>query len=137
MHRFLEQTLFLGTLPRTLVQIVLQAQGDAGTHCHRLVASYLNATSAALVRTGSVPMRGVLCAALISRKRGDLIVNSELEDCEDVGTLGFLFSNENKNGELVWADWYGTLNQANLSDVIVAGRAGTREIYDSFRNQVI
>jgi hypothetical protein len=116
MHRFLEQTLFLSTLPRTLVQIVLQAQGNASTQYHRLVASYLNATSAALLFTGTVAMRGVLCAVLISRRSGrDLVVNSEPGDCEDVGTLGFLFSSEHSFGELVWSDWYEKLNQSSVS----------------------
>lgn len=118
MHKFLEQALFLNALPRSLVQIVLQAQGNANVQRHRLMASYLNATSAALLCTGSVETRGVLCAVLISCKYGrDLVVNSRSkpEDCEDVGTLGFLFSNEDSDGELVWSDWYGKLDRSNVS----------------------
>jgi len=135
MHRFLEQILFLSTIPRTLVQIVLHGQGNTDNQRHRLVASYLNATSAALLRTGSVPMRGVFFAVVISRKRGgDIIVNYERDDCEDLGTLGFLF--ERENVELVWVDWHGMLSQATLSDVIVAARVAARQMYDSFRNQM-
>jgi len=141
MHRLLQQTLFLNTLPRTLVQIVLQAQGNAETQRHRLVACYLNAISAALLSAGSTAMRGVFCAVLISRQSGgDLVVNCDSEDHsedhDEVGTLGFLFSNECKDGELVWSDWDGQLNRANITDVIVAGRAGAREVYESFRNQI-
>jgi hypothetical protein len=42
-------------------------------------------------------------------------VNCELEDCEDVGTLGFLFSNEHKDGELVWSDWHVKFNRTIVS----------------------
>jgi len=137
MHKLLEQTLFLNTIPRTLVQIVLQAQGNTGIPSHRLAVSYLNAMSAALHYTGCVATRGVFCAVLISRRSwGDLVVNCELEDCEDVGTLGFLFSNEHKDGELVWSDWHVKFNRTIFTDVVVAGQAGARETYDCFRNQI-
>ena|SRR3984885_15538935 len=116
MHRLLQQALFLNTLPRTLVQIVLQEQGSARTQRHRLVVCYLNAISAALLSTGSTAMRGVFCAVLISRRSGgDLVVNCDSEGHDEVGTLGFLFSNERKDGELVWSDWDGKLNRANVS----------------------
>jgi len=61
-------------------------------------------------------MRGVFCAVLISRQSGgDLVVNCDSEDhSED----------------------HDELNRANITDVIVAGRAGAREVYESFRNQI-
>lgn len=64
-------------------------------------------------------MRGVFCAVLISRQSGDLVVNCDSEnhseDHDEVGTLGYLFSNERKDGELVWSDWDGKLNRGNVS----------------------
>lgn len=69
--------LFLTQHPRTLVQIVGQAlcgsdsgsgTGSVGKNWNAsLTASLINATSAAFINAGSVPMRGVVCAVAVGR----------------------------------------------------------------------
>lgn len=70
-------SLLLSQHPRTLVQIVGQAlcgnetgagSGSAGRGWHTsLVASLVNACSAAFINASSVPMKGVVCAVAVGR----------------------------------------------------------------------
>lgn len=106
----LSQVLLLGNFPRTLVQIVLQAQGPCRVGPHQMVVSYLNAASAALLQAGSVPMRGVLSVVSVARKNGNFLVNPGTDEYESAGTLGFVFP----DGELVWSDWHGTLTRSDV-----------------------
>ncbi|KAI0363670.1 hypothetical protein BV20DRAFT_1057844 [Pilatotrama ljubarskyi] len=103
--------LFLSHHPRTLVQIVGQALcgsesgsglGSAGRGWNAsLTASLVNATSAAFVNAGSVPMKGVVCAVSVGRLQSDgsrpatLILDpeeAELPRLAGSGCFAFLFS---------------------------------------------
>lgn len=102
--------LLLSRHPRTLVQIVGQALcgtdsgsglGSAGRGWNAsLIASLINATTAAFVNAGSVPMKGVVCAVAVGRlkpgsERPTLILDpeeTELPDLAGSGCFAFLFS---------------------------------------------
>jgi len=137
-----EKVLLLGYFPRTLVQIALQAQqGPSRTSSHQIVVSYLNAASGALLNAGSVPMRGVFCASLVSREKtgGALVVNgaSSSNEEQSVGTFGFIFSGQSERGELVWADWQGAVSVAEMGSAIAKGHEGAREVYEGMRHHVV
>ncbi|KAI0754209.1 hypothetical protein C8Q80DRAFT_1216361 [Daedaleopsis nitida] len=104
-------SLFLSHLPRTLIQIVGQAlcgsESGSGTgsvgrgRYASLTAGLVNATAAALVNAGSVPMRGVVCAVAVGRLRTEagaelqLVLDpeeSELPKLAGSGCFAFLFS---------------------------------------------
>ncbi|CCM02154.1 uncharacterized protein FIBRA_04232 [Fibroporia radiculosa] len=106
----LTPSLLLSHHPRTLVQIVGQAlcgsnsgsgMGSAGKGWNTtLIASLVNATTAALLNTAAVPMRGVVCAVSVGRLRSQsasptLILDpseSELPYLSGSGCFAFLFS---------------------------------------------
>jgi len=105
----LTPALLLSHHPRTLVQIVGQALcgshsgsglGSAGKGWNAsLIASLVNASSAALVNASSVPMRGVVCAVSVGRlpsqKETILILDPsepELPRLSGGGCFAFLFS---------------------------------------------
>ncbi|KAH9888050.1 hypothetical protein C8Q73DRAFT_748394 [Cubamyces lactineus] len=103
-------SLFLSHHPRTLVQIVGQALcgtdsgsglGSVGRGWNAsLTASLVNATTAAFVNAGSVPMKGVVCAVSVGRLqsedgRATLILDpeeAELPWLAGSGCFAFLFS---------------------------------------------
>lgn len=103
-------SLFLSHHPRTLVQIVGQALcgtdsgsglGSVGRGWNAsLTASLVNATTAAFVNAGSVPMKGVVCAVSVGRLqsedgRATLILDpeeAELPRLAGSGCFAFLFS---------------------------------------------
>ncbi|KAI9062122.1 hypothetical protein FKP32DRAFT_1593988 [Trametes sanguinea] len=104
-------SLFLSHHPRTLVQIVGQALcgtesgsglGSAGRGWNAsLTASLVNATTAAFLSAGSVPMKGVVCAVAVGRLQSDpsssanLILDpeeAELPRLDGSGCFAFTFS---------------------------------------------
>ncbi|RDX51744.1 hypothetical protein OH76DRAFT_1401170 [Lentinus brumalis] len=102
-------SLFLSHHPRTLIQIVGQALcgSDSGSGLGTvgrgwnasLTASLVNATAAAFINAGSVPMRGVVCAVAVGRLKdeadGELILDPEeveLPRLAGSGCFAFLFS---------------------------------------------
>lgn len=101
-------SLFLSHHPRTLIQIVGQALcgsesgtglGSAGRGWNAsLTASLVNATTAALINAGSIPMRGVVCAVAVGRLQfndEELILDPEeveLSRLSGSGCFAFLFS---------------------------------------------
>ena len=109
----LSPSLFLSHHPRTLVQIVGQAlcTSDPGAYFRgvgrgwhaSLVASLINASTAALINASSIPMKGVVCAIAVGRLRDseaiqdapDLILDpseDELSMLSGSGCFAFLFS---------------------------------------------
>ncbi|KAI8974842.1 hypothetical protein BD414DRAFT_517448 [Trametes punicea] len=103
-------SLLLSHHPRTLVQVVGQALcgtesgsglGSAGRGWNAsLTASLINATTAAFVSAGSVPMKGVVCAVAAGRLQADsrtttLVLDpeeSELPRLAGSGCFAFLFT---------------------------------------------
>lgn len=105
----LTPALLLSHHPRTLVQIVGQAlcgsdsgsgSGSAGSGWNAsLTASLVNASTAALINAGSIPMRGVVCAVSVGRIPSDgttvLVLDpseSELPRLSGGGCFAFMFS---------------------------------------------
>lgn len=118
LREVLERVLLLGNFPRTLVQIVLQAQGSSRASPHQIVVSYLNAASAALLNAGSVPMVGVFCVALVLRdEAGVLTADGGSDESQSVGTFGFVFSDELE--QLVWTEWHGALTPSEVKKFLI------------------
>lgn len=110
-------TLLLSHHPRTLIQIVGQAlsgsetgsgAGSAGREWHpSLIASLVNATTAAFLNAGSIPMKGVACAVAVGRVSGSsakakstLVLDpseAELSTLSASGCFVFLFSSTLKS----------------------------------------
>lgn len=107
----LTPALLLSHNPRTLVQIVGQAlcgnetgsgTGSAGRGWNAsLIASLVNATTAALLNASSVPMKGVVCAVAIGRvsdpssSQTTLVLDpseAELPRLSGSGCFAFMFS---------------------------------------------
>ena len=150
--------LFLAHHPRTLVQVVAQAlcgsesgrgTGSAGRGWNAsLTASLVNATAAAFVNAGSVPMRGVVCAVAVGRLGGPdagegLVLDpeeAELGRLAGSGCFAFLFSSLLGGSEEAGADvptcsllWTNYTTAAPF-DVAELGRA--RELAEKGARQV-
>ena len=86
--------------PRTLIQLVVQAR----IVCNKdtLLASMINASTLALVNAGSVPMRGVVCAVSVGKKKDGYVVDETEDTC---GCFAFMFTEGSSS--CVWASWRG------------------------------
>ncbi|TCD69548.1 exosome non-catalytic core subunit rrp46 [Steccherinum ochraceum] len=107
----LTPSLLLSQHPRTLIQIVGQAlcgnesgsgMGSVGRGWNiSLVAALINATTAAIISAGSIPMKGIVCAAAVGKIAGifnqppALVLDPserELASLTGGGCFAFLFS---------------------------------------------
>lgn len=121
-------SLILTHHPRTLIQLVLQALSSpaysqsywiqhtqaqskpnlAGIGAdHALAAALVNASTLALLKAGSVPMRGTVAAASVGlSSTGELIVDpgeDQLIDLTASGCFAFLFADQ--DAQCVWSSW--------------------------------
>lgn len=132
LREVLEQSLLLVQYPRTLVQLVVQSLSSSPTQLvppssaipPSFAAAFINATSLALINASSVPTRAVLCAVAVGKqkKSGELFLDPdpELGIWETSGCFAFLFANGDP-GETVWADWYGSFQEAEVSTIFAPG----------------
>ncbi|KAL4251415.1 RNase PH family protein [Abortiporus biennis] len=145
----LSPTLLLSHNPRSLIQIVGQAlcgnESGSGTGSSgrgwnaSLVASLINATSAALINAGSIPMKGVVCAVAVGRISGvgkttQLILDpseAELSELSGSGSFAFFFSSTlgssgSKTGSdipscsLIWTN-YSSLGSTSFDESELSG----------------
>jgi hypothetical protein len=108
-HDVFHTIIQLHQFPRTLVQIVIQAEGSTEEQ-HGVVASYFNATSLALMES-SLPMQGVVFAATVYRDaHGRFSSFTEATESQSYGTFAFAFS-KSDDGILVFSDWHGPLKR--------------------------
>ncbi|KAH7097876.1 ribosomal protein S5 domain 2-type protein [Auriculariales sp. MPI-PUGE-AT-0066] len=104
--------------PRALVQIVVQSLSPIMRNSPRtpssLLAAYFNASSLALLRAGSLPLRTYLCAVPIARRaRDNDFVIDPAADEKTRGTGVFVFDSHD---QLIWSTWSGSvLDQAALA----------------------
>ncbi|RDB20594.1 Exosome complex component RRP46 [Hypsizygus marmoreus] len=136
-----------GMHPRTMVQIVVQGisgGGGRGGGDDALTAAMINASSLSLLNAGSVPMRGIICAVPIGRRRADgkLLVDPEAREKLDVhGCFAFVVT-VGKGGErslrCVWSNWRGEgFDESALAEAIemAAGAAGV--VYEAMYESVV
>ncbi|KAF8058665.1 hypothetical protein FPV67DRAFT_512728 [Lyophyllum atratum] len=141
-------SVLLGQMPRTLVQIVAQAlvvpdaSGSAGgMNLNAITAALVNASTLALLNSGCIPMRGVVCAVAVGRRRssGDLVVDPDEGDgaLDAEGCFAYMFTRDaggDVRGKCVWTNWRavrGAFDEGVLGEAReVAGR-GAREVYEA------
>ena len=133
----LEPCVILTSNPRTLIQLVVQSLTLTRGRRDNLMAAMINASSLALLDSGSVYMRGVVCAVAVGRlKDGTLVVDPDeeeevvVEGCGGGGCFAFMFSgaaaaaadnhdNNNKppkSSDCVWSGWNSSKSSASSYD---------------------
>ncbi|KZT04551.1 uncharacterized protein LAESUDRAFT_744336 [Laetiporus sulphureus 93-53] len=155
--------LFLTHYPRTLVQLVGQAlcgtesgsgMGSVGKGWYAsLVASLINASSAALINAGSVSMKGVVCAVSVGRlpsASGTTLVldpsESELSRLSGGGCFAFLFSSvlpvasidELPPCSLLWTNYttHTPFDDSELAHAKELAEKGARRVWMSLKESV-
>lgn len=159
----LSPALLLSHHPRTLVQIVAQAlcgtdsgsgMGSVGRGWSAsLIASLVNASSAALINTGSVPMRGIVCAVAVGRKSSEggteLVLDpseAELPHLLGGGCFAFFFSavlsSSSSTGippcSLLWTNYTTNtpFDEAELERARGLAEAGVRKVWKALKKSV-
>ena len=163
----LTPVLLLSHHPRTLIQIVGQAlcssdgvqYGSATRGWHpSLVASVINATSAALINTGSIPMKGVVCAVAVGRSVASgtpvleptLLLDpseAELPTLAGGGCFVYMFSSTLSGTpapgipqcSLLWTNYAassGTFGQDELNQARLMAQSAARRIWRELKRSV-
>ncbi|KAI0338073.1 hypothetical protein BDW22DRAFT_1363464 [Trametopsis cervina] len=165
----LAPSLLLSHNPRTLIQLVGQALcgsdsgSGTGTVGHgwniSLMASLINASTAAFVNSGSIPMRGVVCAVAIGRlpngssgEPGCTLVldpsEIELPKLEGGGCFAFLFSattskslvqTEVPAASLLWRNYSasnGSFDETEFANAQSLARHGAEELWHAMKRSL-
>ncbi|KAI0054370.1 hypothetical protein BV25DRAFT_810414 [Artomyces pyxidatus] len=160
----LAPSLILTRNPRTLVQLVFQSLTPShSTHSPfypSLVASFINASTLALLSVGSVPMSGVVCAVAVARIRSSDLNTSQpaptltlvLDPTEDEslaseggGCFAFIFASDPADAgtgvvaKLVWTDWKaakGTFDEGELSRATQLAKVGAERVREKMKDSV-
>ena len=158
----LTPSLFLPHHPRTLIQLVAQSLTPTTNPTNRfppsLIASIINASTAALLNTGSVSMRGVVCAVAVARLHTTSTTPStaclvldpsegELASATASGCFAFLFAhglgvlgsaNAPCAGESVWVSWQadGSFTQDELVRAQELAKGGAERVWQAMKESV-
>lgn len=159
----LTPALFLSYHPRTLVQIVGQAlssnsSGNTGRVWNAsLVASLLNACSAALINASSIPMKGIVCAVAVGRlstgpgEEAMLVLDpsdEELSHCLGIGCFAFFFSStlsptpplsgDIPPSSLLWTNYTSStpFNESELTAARELASEGCREVWKKMKESL-
>jgi exosome complex component RRP46 len=160
-------SLILTHHPRTLIQLVLQTlssptyshsywlqQAQAQSKAipagigsdHALAAAFVNASTLALLRAGSVPMRGTVAAVSVGLSvTGELIINTDEDQLIDLvasGCFAFLFAD--RDTQCVWTSWKNvpTSNTRGVAGIVISqarevARVEARAIRDEIKRQIV
>jgi exosome complex component RRP46 len=163
----LTPSLLLSKNPRTLIQLVIQSVTPTVSQRFpsTLVASLINASTLALLNTGSVSMRGVVCAVAIGRVRlpnrvavntkhkMDLILDpsdGELSSTEGGGCFAFMFaaasnpqdrymdSERKLSAEVVWSNWHApdSFDEEELVRARELAKMGAEQVWCKMKDSV-
>ncbi|THH13996.1 hypothetical protein EW146_g6287 [Bondarzewia mesenterica] len=163
LRTLLMPSILLSRNPRALIQLVVQSlTPNPSIHCHpSLIASFINASTLALLDAGSIPMRGVICSVAVGHLRpsglakdslqSTLIVDPSEEELlltDAHGCFAFMFSTELSRTrhsvdapacETVWTNWESTVGKFDEEDFARAreiGRASARKIWLKVKDSV-
>ncbi|KAF5392108.1 hypothetical protein D9757_003324 [Collybiopsis confluens] len=119
--------------PRTLIQFVVQALVPISSLDDSFIASMINSCTLALINAGSVPMRGVICAAFVGRvgnqcreeasaAAAQYIVQpteKQASGIDAAGCFAFLFSGSSSSSDsyhssCVWTNWRSIKSRQRL-----------------------
>ncbi|KAG6878864.1 hypothetical protein C0992_007069 [Termitomyces sp. T32_za158] len=124
----LTPSLLLANNPRTLVQIVAQAlvpstgSGPKRANVNAVTAAVVNASTLALLNAGSIPMRGVICAVAVGRRKdtGTLVVDPDEGDgtLDAEGCFAFMFTRNGNDvqSQCVWTNWKQSTGDEGVLD---------------------
>ncbi|KAJ3773314.1 hypothetical protein FB446DRAFT_540463 [Lentinula raphanica] len=111
--------------PRTLIQFVVQALIPTPKLTDELVAAMINCCTLSLLNSGSVPMRGVICAVSIARVssldgKKPVYRTQPMEEHNScvlaTGCFAFLFSDSFSSNTYaatcVWTNWHTVYNRS-------------------------
>ena len=158
-------SLILTHHPRTLIQLVLQtlssqtyshsyslwqAQAEkapAGISSnHALAAAFVNASTLALLKAGSVPMRGTVAAASVGLSlTGELIINPDQDQLINLAASGcFAFLFADGDAQCVWTSWKNvpTSNARGVAGIVISQAkevacTEARAIRDEMKRQIV
>lgn len=105
----LTPSVLLSHHPRASIQLVVQAVSPSPAKDvwrDVLVSAMINASTLALLNSGSIPMRGVVCAVSVGRVGSSLLVDPSADEVavlEAGGCFAFLFAGSGP--ECVWSNW--------------------------------
>ncbi|KAL4075278.1 ribosomal protein S5 domain 2-type protein [Scleroderma yunnanense] len=141
----LERACILGQHPRTLIQVVVQALSRPS---HALVPAQINACSLALVNSGSIPMRGVVCAVAVGLRKTEgrqtefVLDPVEESKLDGAGCLAFLFGIGPASvqgglppSEVLWTNFRTvngsvlSLQASELAQATTVARKGATEVW--------
>jgi len=148
----LTPSLILTQNPRSLIQLVIQSLSPLKADCFYppLIASLINASTLAVLKAGSVPMRAVVCAVSVGRlhlpttsapskiaRRPTLVVDpgeDEIGLLEGGGCFAFMLGagvlTASTNGQspqtpgcdAVWSNWYATSSRFDENEFVEASK---------------
>jgi exosome complex component RRP46 len=134
--------------PRTLIQLVVQSLTPVGKFQGPLIAAMINASTLALMKAGSIPMRGVVCAVSVGRLRSNsesspiLVLDpsdDEVPSLAGGGCFAFLFNASQKGGsEVVWSNWQSTapVSEDTLISARVLARGGAEKVWKAMKESI-
>jgi exosome complex component RRP46 len=108
----------------------------------------INASTMALMNTGIIPMRGVVCAISVGRLRftnessTTLVLDpsdDELPSLGGGGCFAFLFSTGQKGGsQVVWNDWQSKtpFTEQELRDARELARGGAEKVWKCMKKAI-
>ncbi|KAH7890161.1 exosome component Rrp46 [Phlebopus sp. FC_14] len=139
----IERACVLSQNPRTLIQVVVQALSSRSTSA--LVASEINACSLALVNAGSIPMRGVVCAVAVGRRRVGDEVGLVLDPLDESkinggGCFAFLFGVTREGvqsnippSKMIWTDYRAGVGESidarEITQATELARKGAADVW--------
>ena len=160
----LTPSLLLAQHPRSLIQLVIQSLTPTRTTLPpSLVASIINASTVALINTGSVPMRGTICAVAVARLHtmsmpsvGYLVLDpsdTETATATASGCFAFLFAHglgapgnghpteqpDKISCESVWTTWHangGSFTEDELVRAQELAKAGAERVRQAMKDSV-
>ena len=160
----LTPSLLLSQNPRALIQLVIQSVTPTTSHRlpYTLIASLINASTLALLNSGSVPMRGVVCAVAVGRLQyisanGPNAIalvldpsDDELSSVRGGGCFAFLFAADLKEQqakadsgsrmqcEVVWSHWHATtaFDDNELGRARELANAGAEQVWCKMKESV-
>uniref|UniRef100_A0A8H7Y606 Exoribonuclease phosphorolytic domain-containing protein n=1 Tax=Psilocybe cubensis TaxID=181762 RepID=A0A8H7Y606_PSICU len=138
----LEPSLILTKNPRTLVQLVVQSLSPP-RDALSLSAAMVNASSLALLKASSVPMKGVVAAVAVGQLSSGALVLDPSDEAEVVkggGVFAFMFADgiglNDSNTDCLWTSWKSTLGRYDEKELVAArelAREGAQEVYTAMR----
>jgi exosome complex component RRP46 len=137
----LAPSLLLTHHPRTLVQLVAQILVSNHGHKDGGAAAVINAGTLALLNAGSVPMKGVVCAVAVGRRKVDGVVVVDPEDEEELTASGcFAYLLGSGVDPVVCMNWKavggGTFDEEGLGQARVLARAAAGKVYEAMKESV-